>query len=624
MTTGGAPADSNGDEPVVEYAILSGEWIVSEVDTKDGIVPIKAGGLRAKDAGRMVWVRGWTDTRRDHGGLVFVDLRDRSGIVQVVFEPSQSGAELHARAHGIRSEYVLRVHGTVRPRSAETVNPRMPTGEVEIVAESLEILAESKPVPFQVADNTEATEEVRLRYRYLDLRRPCMLKSFRLRHSIYQAARRTLDGLDFIEVETPTLGRSTPEGARDYLVPSRVQPGHFFALPQSPQLYKQILMVAGFERYYQITKCWRDEDLRADRQPEFTQIDVEMSFVNEDDIYAMSEQMLAEIFGACGQPIETPFPRLSYHDAMHRFGSDKPDLRFGLEIVEITSLAGESSFQVFKKVAAEGKYVGGLCITGGGTMSRKEIEDLTAFAGKHGAKGMAYFFVRNGTLESNIAKYFDAGLLLRIREAFQAQDGDLLVFCADTEKVALPALGALRREIAQQRGLVANENKFCWVTEFPLLEYNDDEKRWQAMHHPFTAPRPEDLAILESDPGKVMARAYDCVLNGTEIGGGSIRIHRPDVQQRVFKLINIDEAQAREKFFYLLDALDFGAPPHGGIAFGLDRLAMLLTGSASLRDVIAFPKTQNAGCPLTQAPGTVSPEQLEELFLISNAPDEDE
>lgn len=575
-----------------------------------------AGAVTRKDAGERITVRGWASVRRDHGGLIFVDLRDRSGILQIVFNPERSGAEVHAEGHKIRSESVIRVTGVVSPRTPETINPRIPTGEVELIADHVEILAMSRPLPFEISDETNASEEIRLKYRYLDLRRPVLQKNLMLRHKIYQATRRTLDDRGFIEIETPMLTRSTPEGARDYLVPSRVQPGHFFALPQSPQLFKQILMVSGLEKYYQIVKCFRDEDLRADRQPEFTQIDIEMSFIDESDIFEMAEAVIAAIFQeSVGATIERPFPRLSYDDAMRRYGSDKPDLRYELELVEMTDLAGESEFQVFRKVAEGGGLIAGIRIPGGGNLSRKEIDALTAHAAIFGAKGMAYFHARNGVLESNIAKFFDAGLLAKIKERFGAEDGDLLVFVADTPSVARTSLGELRKRIASDRGLVRDEHRFLWVTDFPLFEWAEDQKRWVAIHHPFTAPR--DPASVGSDPGAAIARAYDCVLDGTEIGGGSIRIHRPDLQQQVFGLLGIGEAEAREKFGFLLDALDFGAPPHGGIAFGLDRLAMILTGSKSIRDVIAFPKTQNATCPLSHAPGTVSPAQLKELFLKS-------
>lgn len=580
---------------------------------------IQAGTLRSADAGRRVTVRGWAGTRRDHGGVIFVDLRERSGVLQVVFDPERSGRDVHEKAHGIRSEHVIRVTGTLSLRSPATVNPKMPTGEIELIAETLEVLSTSRPLPFAIEDDTDASEEIRLKYRYLDLRRPVMQRNLMLRHAIYKAVRSTLDGMGFVEVETPMLTKSTPEGARDYLVPSRVQPGNFFALPQSPQLFKQILMISGLERYYQIVKCFRDEDLRADRQPEFTQIDIEMSFIDEEDIYGMSEAMLRSVFAAAGISIETPFRRLTYAEAMGTYGSDKPDLRFDLPLVEITDLAAESSFQVFRTVVEKGGLVAGLRIPGGGDLSRKEIDDLTAYAGRYGAKGMAYFHARNGSLESNIAKFFEAGLLARIRERFGAVDGDLIVFAADAPMAARTVLGELRRKIAQDRGLVRDGYFFCWVTGFPLFEYDREENRWVAIHHPFTSPSPADWETFDRDPGKAMARAYDCVLNGTEIGGGSIRIHRMDVQSRVFRLLGIGEEEARVKFGFLLDALDFGAPPHGGIAFGLDRLAMILTGSRSIRDVIAFPKTQNASCPMTQAPSPVAPRQLKELHLRSTA-----
>jgi aspartyl-tRNA synthetase len=582
-----------------------------------------AGSLGEVDEGARVTVRGWVATRRDHGGVVFVDLRDRSGIAQVVFESDRSGAEVHREAHRIRSEYVIRVSGTVKRRSAETVNPKMPTGAIEIVADRLEILAAARPVPFAIDDACDASEDLRLRYRYLDLRRPAMQKTLMLRHKICQATRATLDELGFVEIETPMLCRSTPEGARDYLVPSRVQPGRFFALPQSPQLYKQILMVAGMERYYQIARCFRDEDLRADRQPEFTQIDIEMSFIDEDDLFAAAESVVAAVFGTVGIEIPRPFPRLPYAEAMARYGSDKPDLRFELELVEITDLAGESDFQVFKRIVSEKGLVAGIRIPGGGVLSRKEIDDLTAYAGRYGAKGLAYFHARNGALESTIAKFFTPGLLGKIRERFAAEDGDLIVFVADKPATTHAALGALRQKIAADRGLVRDEHRLLWVVDFPLFERDEAAGRWSPLHHPFTSPRLSDIETFDRDPGSAMARAYDCVLNGSEIGGGSIRIHRPDVQSRVFNLLGIGEEEAREKFGFLLDALDYGAPPHGGIAFGLDRLVMILSGAKSIRDVIAFPKTQTASCLMTGAPGLVYGNQLEELNLVSTAEPEE-
>lgn len=574
------------------------------------------GRLTAKDSGKKVTLCGWVNRRRDHGGLIFIDLRDREGIVQVVFNP-QISAEVHESADRIRGEYVLSVSGNVSPRPEGTVNPNIGTGEIEVLADELHILNESVPAPFSLEEDSEVAENVRLKYRYFDLRRPEMQRILIKRHEIVRSVRSYFYENGFIEVETPFLTKSTPEGARDYLVPSRVNPGCFYALPQSPQLFKQILMISGFDKYFQVVKCFRDEDLRADRQPEFTQIDVEMSFVEVEDIFSSMEGLMTMVFrDVLGLVIESPFSRLPYREAMDRFGTDKPDVRYGLEITDFTREIEGCSFNVFNSAVAGGGFVRGVVAPGMADISRAEIDGLTDVARIGGAKGLAYFKVTENGLESPISKFFDEGHLGSIAAKATTSPGDMIFIVADGWDVVCDSLGRLRIHLGERLGLADGDKfEFVWITDFPLLEYDREEKRYVAMHHPFTSPVNEDILMLDSDPARVRAMAYDLVLNGSEIGGGSIRIHMQELQQKMFHVLSISEEEAREKFGFLLDALRHGAPPHGGIAFGLDRLVMIMTGTKSIREVIPFPKTQKAVCLMSDAPSTVDGKQLRELGI---------
>ncbi len=575
--------------------------------------------LDASSVDREVRLCGWVQRRRDHGGVIFIDLRDRSGLVQVVFDPDR--VDPFAIAESVRGEYVLQVLGRVRMRPEGTLNPDLPTGAIELLGLEISVLNSADPLPFPIED-PDTGEALRLRYRYLDLRSDRMQRNLRLRHQVIRALRGYLDDREFVEMETPVLTRSTPEGARDYLVPSRVHPGQFFALPQSPQLFKQLLMVSGFERYYQIARCFRDEDLRADRQPEFTQLDIEMSFVEESDIIAAMEEMVRSVFAdVLSVTLPDPLPRLTYAEAMQRFGTDRPDLRIPLELVDIADLMTEVEFKVFAGPATTpGSRVAVLRVPGGAALSRQQIDSYTEFVKQFGAGGLAYIKVNriadgiNG-LQSPILKFLPEDVVQQVLRRCAAEDGDLLFFGADRARVVNDALGGLRIRLGHDLGLVAEGWQPLWVVEFPLLEEDSEAGRWVALHHPFTAPHPEDVPLLESDPGAVRSRAYDLVLNGTEIGGGSIRIHQSAVQQQVFAALGLDEAQAKTQFGFLLDALRFGAPPHGGIAFGIDRIVSMAAGEDSIRDVIAFPKTQKASCLLTDAPGDVDAQQMQELGL---------
>ena len=574
------------------------------------------GELGADDVDKEVVLMGWVHRRRDHGGVIFVDLRDREGLTQVVFNPLVD-KKIHAKAHAIRNEYVLAVRGKVDPRPAEMVNPKLKTGEIEVAVTELKILNAAKTPPFLIEDEIDASETVRLKYRHLDLRRSAMQKNLILRHQVTAAVREYLNKNSFLDLETPFLTRSTPEGARDYLVPSRVNPGEFYALPQSPQIFKQLFMISGFDRYYQIVRCFRDEDLRADRQPEFTQIDIEMSFVGEEDVMSLAEDMMAQLFKrVLGIKLKRPFAQVTYDEAVGRYGLDKPDTRFGLELKDISDIVAGSNFKVFANAVKKGGIVKALNAKGCIDFSRKEIDDLTDFVAVYRAKGMAWIKVKENEWQSPIVKFFSDEEKKALIERINMEPGDLIFFVADQPKVVNEALGHLRNHLGKTLGLVdEKEYHFLWVTRFPMFEYDETEKRLQALHHPFTSPLEEDYERLKDEPLAVKSRAYDLVLNGFEIGGGSIRIHQRSIQEKIFKTLNMDRKTYQGKFGFLLEALDSGAPPHGGIAIGHDRLVMLMCGESSIRDVIAFPKTQKAACLLTQAPSETSKTQLDELYL---------
>jgi aspartyl-tRNA synthetase len=569
-------------------------------------------------AGERVTLFGWAARRRDHGGLIFIDLRDRSGIVQVVLSPEGAG-EAFKTGEAVRGEYVLKVTGRVALRAPETVNPHIATGDIEVVCEDLEILNTAKTPPFYIQDGIDVDENVRLRYRYLDLRRPEMQQNFLLRHKVTKLIRDFFDQRGFLEIETPMLTKSTPEGARDYLVPSRANPGKFYALPQSPQLFKQILMVAGMDRYFQIVRCFRDEDLRADRQPEFTQLDVEMSFVEREDILGMMEEMIKYVYeGAAGRTVNIPFQRLSYAEAMDSYGSDKPDLRFGMKLVNLSEVVRGSDFKVFENALLGGGEVKAINVKGRADISRRELDGLVEYVGNYGAKGLAWLMVTAEGTKSPVAKFFTSEQLAAIRAKTAAEPGDLILCIADKPSVVAQALGSLRLEMGRRQGLIdENALSFLWVLDFPMFEYDEEEKRYIAMHHPFTSPAEEDIPRLDGDLAAIRAKAYDMVLNGTEIGGGSIRIHRRDVQEKVFAAIGLSPEEAKSQFGFLLDAFEYGTPPHGGIAFGLDRLAMIMARKKSIRDVIAFPKTQSATDLMTQSPSYVTEKQLQEINIKS-------
>lgn len=575
------------------------------------------GKISKDDTGKEVVVCGWVSRRRDHGGLIFVDLRDRSGLVQTVFAEDKMGEKAFPKAESLRSEYVIAVRGRVSLRSAETINPHMPTGEVEIYCEELRILNTAQTPPFYIQDNIDVDETLRLKYRYLDLRRPEMQKNIILRHRVTKIMRDYFDRNGFLEIETPMLTKSTPEGARDFLVPSRLNPGKFYALPQSPQIFKQILMLAGYEKYFQIVRCFRDEDLRADRQPEFTQLDIEMSFIDQEYILNTMENMVIELFDkAIASKVSGPFLRMTWQDAMDRFGSDKPDLRFGMELMDISEYVRGSEFKVFESVLKNGGQVKVINVEGYANIPRRELDGLVEYVKNYGAKGLAWIQYTDSEIKSPFKKFYSEETFNKIKEATGAKTGDLLLVVADKPLVVAQALGELRLEMGRRRNLIDPDKlSFLWVVNFPMFEYEEEEKRWKAMHHPFTAPCDEDVQYLMSDPGRVKAKAYDMVLNGTEIGGGSLRIYNSDLQEKVFEAIGLTPEQARAKFGFMLDAFKYGTPPHGGIAFGLDRLVMIMAKRKSIRDVIAFPKTQSASCLMTQAPSDVDNKQLRDLSI---------
>jgi len=573
--------------------------------------------LAVDNVGEVVTLMGWVLRRRDHGGVIFIDLRDRWGITQVVFNP-EIHADVHTKAHQLRSEWVIAVQGRVERRPPAMENSNLKTGAIEVLVDTLRVLNSSLTPPFPLDEEVEVSENLRLKYRYIDLRRPSMAANLIMRHRASQSVRAYLDQKEFLEIETPVLTRSTPEGARDYLVPSRVNPGKFYALPQSPQLFKQLLMVSGLDRYYQIVRCFRDEDLRADRQPEFTQIDMELSFIEEEDIYEIIEGMMLKLFkDVLNIELSAPFARMNYDEALARFGTDRPDTRFGLELVDLTETVRDCSFNVFQTVVKKGGLVKSINAKGCGDFSRKDLDDLTGYVGLFGAKGLAWVKVKSGgEWQSPITKFFEDGERKAISEKLGAEENDVLFFVADSGTIVHQALSELRLQLGRRLGLINRGSyNFVWVVDFPLLEYDHDEKRHMAVHHPFTAPKEEDIELLQKDPGRVRSKAYDLVLNGIEIGGGSIRIHQKEQQDVIFTALGIAKEEAEDKFGFLLQALELGAPPHGGIAFGLDRLLMIMAGRETIRDVIAFPKTQKATCPLTEAPASVARKQLTELYL---------